>query len=795
MPNKICPEINTAFEGLVEETYGTDFLEEFRAMSRDKKMFWADKIFEEVKSRIRQDKLTAAAMSRWDDYFGKQVDDADNVTYTNATEGSLNDTISGIGGRTPGIVSLEATQRAILKDFQGTILQGLEKFRARGFGLIRSMKGQKNVIRELFKPGSTGDKDAADIAKVITKGLESLRKQFNNAGGSIDELEDYFLPQFNDPRRIKKFGKDKYVEFVKKRVDVNRLFYHVEPGKVISDKNTTRLLGRVWENISSGGVLHKEIAPDPRIRRMIGSHHQEHRLLHFNNAEDWIAYAEEFGAFDYVQSIHSHAEMMSKEIAAMDLFGPNADEMMRFNRRRVQQAVAQDPKFKGTPSEAGQRAEASYDIVMGKVHTQNTKFANIMQGARNTTVGLKIGKAIISAISDNMFTAQTAYLRGMPVMDNFMYIAKGLVNNKEHRLLAGHLNLGAEYAIEGGRSAYRVAEVIGTGGTSKFAEFMVKASGLNFWTNVARDSYGLNVLHHLGTLRDRAYKNLHPRIRETFSISGITSKDWDNMRSAPVFEHGGTVYMQPRNFNDRNQAIKLVGSVIEGQHLAVPELNAKVISFTRGTAPAGSTGGEAVRSMMTFKSFATTVIISHWAQGLGRKGAWNKLGYLASLITGTTVLGAVALQTKQLVMGKTLLDMRSPSFWAAALLQGGGVGILGDFLFQDHSRVTSIGEFLGGPLLSDATVIVGLAFGSPSDFAHARDSIGKKMSKRAARSLDHIMPKLWQTNLLLKRYVTDDIQQMLNPDWASEQRTMQRKMADTRGNRFYWAPGDKLPGG
>ena len=785
LPDKPCVKISSAFEGLVEEHYGSDYLDEFRNMTNDQKMTVADLIFEEVKGDVRRAKLTAAAHSLWDEYFEKN----------GATGGTFSDTISGTGGRTPGRASLESTQTAILRDFQGTIREGLEAYRSRGFGLIRSTEGQKNVIRELKKPGMTGDKDAADMAKTITKGLERLRKLFNNAGGSIPDLEDYFLPQFSDPSRVKGFGKVEWVEFVKKRVNLNRLFFHAEPGTVIKNETIEKMLGRVWDNISSGGVLHKEVAPDPRIRKMIGTHHQEHRLLHFEDPEHWIEYADKFGALDYVQSIHSHAEMMSKEIAAMKMFGPNPDAMVRFNRLRVQKAEAANPKYKGEPKQAGQWGMNAYEIIMGQVHTQNSKFADVMRGIRNVSIGLKIGKAVISAISDNMFIALTSYMRGMPVMDNFMNIAKGIVNNKEQRLLAAHLDLGSRYAIDAGQSSYRVAQVIGTGGTARFADFMVKASGLNFWTNVARNSYGLSELHHLATLRDRAYKNLNPKIREAFSVVGISSRDWDHMRAAPVLEQSGSIYMQPRNFNDFDLTIKLSAMINEGQHLAVPELNAKVTAITRGNSPAGSIPGELVRSAMTFKSFATTIIVSHWAQGLARKGAWNKIGYLASLVTGTTMLGAVALQAKQLVAGKTLMDMRKGSFWGAALLQGGGVGILGDFLFQDHSRMASIAEFIGGPLYTDASTILGLALGSESDFVQARDNIGKKASKRVARAIDRVLPSLWETNLLIKRYVTDDIQQMMNPDWAREQRAMAKRMRENRGNRFYWAPGDKLPGG
>jgi hypothetical protein len=695
------------------------------------------------------------------------------------------DLFSGNGIRQRGMISLERLGEAILQDFESVVYKGLEHYRPRKFGLVHSRKGQVNVIREIFKPGSTGDKDAADMAKAIRIGLERLKKQFNNAGGHITELEDYMLPQFHDPTRIGRASRDDWVAFVKDKIDLNRLIYHGAPGAVVSDAQATKLLKRVYDNIKSRGAINGDISVSPHIRKMIGNHHQEHRILHFKDADAWVEYADKFGAIDYVQSVHSHAEMMSKEIAVMEMFGPNPDHMVRYLRKKVQEHLG-DP-------DVGSWGESTYNLVMGRNHIGNRKIAEVMRSIRNISTGLKIGKAVISAVSDTYFTAITSHLNGLPVMKTFSHVMSGLVNNKANRMLAAHLHLGARYAIDNAKSAYRISEVIGVGGSAKFADFVVRASGLNFWTNTVRQSFGLSALHHLGTLTDRSYVNLNPKIRGMFKRYGITSLDWDKMRHAQVLETGGTRYLDPDNFGDTDLVHKLMGAIGEETHFAVPEPNAKVMAFMRADSKPGTLPGEAVRAFGTFKSFAATVAISQWARALNKDGFKPGAMYLVSLLTGTTALGAIALQAKSFVDGKSPHDMDSGNFWASAFLQGGGTGILGDFLFQDHTRMGSVAEFLGGPLATDSSTLLGLVFGTGSDFNQARDNIMTKASKRTARAIDRLMPNLWQTNLLMRRYLTDHVQQMLNPHWATEQRTARRRMKKSTGREFLWRPGELTP--
>ena len=83
---------------------------------------------------------------------------------------------------------------------------------------------------------------------------------------------------------------------------------------------------------------------------------------------------------------------------------------------------------------------------------------------------------------------------------------------------------------------------------------------------------------------------------------------------------------------------------------------------------------------------------------------------MAHLIIGTALAGWVSMNAKLIAKGEAphglvSADAKSTrAIWMAALAQGGGLGIYGDFLFGEQNRQG--GDFdvgqLGGPIISDA---------------------------------------------------------------------------------------------
>jgi len=97
-----------------------------------------------------------------------------------------------------------------------------------------------------------------------------------------------------------------------------------------------------------------------------------------------------------------------------------------------------------------------------------------------------------------------------------------------------------------------------------------------------------------------------------------------------------------------------------------------------------------------FKSFPIAMAMRHWRRLSNDTGKLSQAQYAASLIAGTTLMGALAVQLNEIANGRDPLDVHSKSFWARAFLKGGSAGFYGDFLqAQSTQHGTS---FIGGLL-------------------------------------------------------------------------------------------------
>src|SRR5690606_18588066 len=138
----------------------------------------------------------------------------------------------------------------------------------------------------------------------------------------------------------------------------------------------------------------------------------------------------------------------------------------------------------------------------------------------------------------------------------------------------------------------------------------------------------------------------------------------------------------------------------------------------RGGTRAGTFWGEIVRSAAMFKSFGVTFALLYGAR-FWRAWSSNKAagaGYAAAVLATTTMGGALSVWLKDIVAGRDPRpihdeDGSSLPFMGAALLQGGGFGIYGDFLFADLNRYGGgITGTLTGPVVERLNTLRELTF-------------------------------------------------------------------------------------
>jgi hypothetical protein len=126
--------------------------------------------------------------------------------------------------------------------------------------------------------------------------------------------------------------------------------------------------------------------------------------------------------------------------------------------------------------------------------------------------------------------------------------------------------------------------------------------------------------------------------------------------------------------------------------------------------------GEAIRFMGQFKAFPVSII----QKTIGREAAYLKAGPkqdiargingLASIFVTSTLLGYVSMTAKDLLKGKTPREANTKTL-LDSIIQGGGLGLYGDVLFQETRSGADIAASLLGPgILTGFDIIKALTY-------------------------------------------------------------------------------------
>jgi hypothetical protein len=240
----------------------------------------------------------------------------------------------------------------------------------------------------------------------------------------------------------------------------------------------------------------------------------------------------------------------------------------------------------------------------------------------------------------------------------------------------------------------------------------------------------------------------------------------------------------------------------ESEHAVLnPDLATRAIT-TGGGAQRGTVRGELARAVMQFKAFPIALISRHWRRMLdtpqGLEGApimANRLAYGAAFMISSAALGAIAFQAKQIVQGKDPIDMSQPKFWLRALAQGGGLGIVGDFLLTDPTQ--SPGDAAANAFKSAAGPVagtiadVGLKLGLTNIYKAANGKETHAGAEALNIARQH-MPfvNLWYAKAAIDHMGMHALQENLSPGYLS--RMKQRAQQDFRQG-FWWQPGTGGP--
>lgn len=699
-------------------------------------------------------------------------------------------------------LSVEARQKAIANLALSELVESLDAVAPRFFGLLDNGTGEADVVRELFGE-RTGNADAKAAAEAWTKMADGMRQRFNDAGGDVGSLRNWRMPQSHSQRLIAEAGPATWVQTVLPLIDREQ---YVNPdGSLFSHQQMEAFLLAAYDTLSTGGL--NGIRPEMGFKpagRAVANRHAEHRELHFRNAEAFLQYQASYSERGLWDAWLGHVHKMARDTGLVEALGPNPGYMVGYWVDVATKA--------GEKQSAGLGIQAVYDELSGATaQAENETFARFMRGARNLQVASKLGGAVLSSVVDEATLAITARLNGLPevqLLRNELAALNPL--NQTERDLARRAGLSLDTLLH---EMHRFGDDrLGAGWTDKLANATMRASGLNALTEARKRAFGVTMMSAVGKLSRQEWASIDPSDLRILESKGITSADWKVWQLARLEDWGGgnDTMLTPQAVMQvpdasieaagltivdaqrvrQEAATKLLGAILEETDIAVVTPGARERAILNQGTKTGTVQGELLRSLLMFKSFPVALIARHWMRGASLPTGSSRAAYLASLAVGTTVLGGLAMTAKDIAKGRDPKDFTQPETWVAAMLQGGGFGIFGDFLLADQTRYGhSFAETLAGPMVGTVSDLYGLSVGNVHQAAAGEETHAGAEAVRFAQSNAPLI-NLWYTRAALNHLFFHQVQEYLSPGYLV--RMKQRAERDS-GQRFWWAPGDVLP--
>jgi hypothetical protein len=326
------------------------------------------------------------------------------------------------------------------------------------------------------------------------------------------------------------------------------------------------------------------------------------------------------------------------------------------------------------------------------------------------------------------------------------------------------------------------------------------------------------------------FVSLSERTQRTLERFRIGEKEWDVLRKGVLEESGGEKFLTPQAIREMDPASfqsLVAGRVRElkaeaaksgkvdsldrrirrvqedaredmanrVQQLYADEVNSAVINpdartlaFVRQGQQAGTPMGEALRLFWQFKTFGIAVMqraflreFYGYGKGANRSFGISEIRGLATLLAGSLAFGYVAMSAKDMLKGRSPRPVDDYRTWQAAMAQGGGMGIYGDFMFGQSNRFgQGFLTTLGGPTVGKADQVYQLwtSFKAGDDVA--------------AKSVKFTINNTPYANLFYTRMAADylflyEMQEAMNPGYL---RRMERNVESETGSEWWLRPSE-----
>ena len=641
-------------------------------------------------------------------------------------------------------------------------------------------------------PISETNLDIIRLAEILESYSEMIRIKLNDRGANISKLWGYIVRQSHDPYLVrdaaKVLGKNledmddgidpnlktkkdinynrnykAWRDFVMEKLDQERTFAGVEDIEefmlfVYNSLVRNQYLKSDGADFTYGS---RSTARGKDVAKAAGL--SAKRVLHFKTADDWFDYNDLFGVGNLKESFFSGLQTAGRNIGIMDTLGTKPQD----NFNKIRTAVGNRLNKLGRKSDLTENMFNKYlRVVDGSIYTvENFGVAKYSAIARSLASMAKLGGATISAAADiGLYGSEMRYqgrsfLGGM--FEALSSLAK-IKNPQQLKDIAEGLGFIGDNTIYDIAGRYQVGDNLSKGFT-KTQRFFFKLNLLSWWTNTLKEGAMLGMANYFAKQKNLAFDSLNPQLKNLFNVYNIDSTKWniirktamekaddgrefiniamlDQISDADVKKITGLDNLSKREILIEKDKFKasVSGMLLDRSIYAVIEPDARVrATLTQGFL--GGTGmGEAIRFFGQFKAFPLSIVMkvlgreADYFKGANKDLARGIVG-LGSIIVTSGLLGYLSMTIKDLLKGRSPRDPTKLNSVMAAFLQGGGLGIYGDVLFQEtRSGGDIIGNIAGPVPLTAFDLVQAIKYGIRGE--------GGKAGRTAYRAVSQSIP-------------------------------------------------------
>lgn len=707
----------------------------------------------------------------------------------------------------------EATRQQLYAIF-GDTLETVSK------GFMTRQKGKAhlpNIAREILGE-ATGDVKAKGFAEAWLKVSDVSVDLFNMAGGSMNRLKNY-LPQAQNSVRLVKAGKETWVGDHMRKGIVNWNKTRWPDGSMISPAERQKVMETVYDTLVTDGANKIDDTAFRGRGRAVGNMMDDHRFLHYENAQAWLDMHEAYGEGNVFEVLTQHIEAMSHKIAAIETFGPNP-EMTALNLKSIVRKAASKEG-----GEAMSHAEAvmknKFDPIFETIMRENpmdphSAFGGMVTGTANILTSAQLGSAFFLAMpGDAMQTLAVRALNNMPLFSGIDTYFKTLISSK----LGGDATFQRSIATQSGyiydevvmatyaQSRFTGVATVGPSATRFLSEATMRLSLMSGHTRSSRWTAQSEFMGLMQRTKGDTFDKLpHKHVMGRY---GIKPEDWDAFRkNVSTFNPRKDVnFLRPIDIlettipNRQELYRKFQVMVFEESRNMVPDASTEAAVSLRGTTRPDTLAGGLLYSFSMYKNFPMTFVMLYGRLGLTSPSVKGRLGFYAGLGAGMTLVGAMGTQMREISKGRDPLPMDNAAFLGKSFMSGGALSIWGDFLFSGVNQFgRGPGDVAAGPIVGFLGDTTNLVLGDTFKFAEGIGSLSDKQfesttGQRAVEYARRYLPgtTVWWARKTLEAQVFDRLQELADPKAYQKQRNKAKKRERDFGQGYWWAPGDRTP--